>query len=259
LLCSCRALPCPASWTQRSGGVAWDGLAAKEFSPFLLSTWVLAWWRTVAEVRGMRVAVLWRDGQLVAGLPLQVGPRGWEAPVEHGTPPFYGMVAADDAARRQPDGSCAWRAAIPSRRGDAGVPVHRHHRILRGRRVEGENGSALAHHPKMGRFFAEFARNFHTAGMLRFSELMIDEQLAAVAVSVIHQERCYTLKIAYEFSGSEEEYERRFATGKRDRRRARVYRPNPAGGTRYVYRRRLRPLLRDIRRTASRGSAATAP
>jgi hypothetical protein len=153
---------------------------------------------------------------------------------------------------------------------------------------KGESGSALARHPKMGRFFAEFARNFHTAGMLRFSELMIDERLAAVALSVIHQERCYTLKVAYdeqrrrlgpgfilllamiercfelrldayEFSGSEEEYERRFATGKRDRRRVRVYRPNPAGGTRYVYRRRLRPLLRDIRRTASRGSAATAP
>jgi CelD/BcsL family acetyltransferase involved in cellulose biosynthesis len=340
----------------------WDWLAAEGPTPFLLSAWLLAWWRTVAAPEGLRIPVLWRDGRVVAGLPLHDGPRLWEAPVAHGTPPFFGMLAADQPARERlaaeivahaPDevrlhalladdpaldslvrtasgsGARAVVEHIPStlvidtsgafeeyRRGLSSkvrseigrlkrkaarehhlevtalaVPHDLESQWARALAIEaagwkGRNGGALLYRPPMAAFFSEFTREFHSAGALRLSELSLDGEVVAVAMSVIHRGRCFTLKVAYdethrrlgpgfillmamiercfelgldayEFSGAEEEYERRFATRRRDRRLLRLYGSGMRGRSRFVYRERLRPvaragvrLVRPRRRTA---------
>ena len=71
-------------------------------------------------------------------------------------------------------------------------------------------------------------------------------------------ERCFELGLrAYEFSGPEEEYERRFSNAERSRSGVRIYGPGVAGRSAYAYRRHLRPRLRDAR-AAARGVAGRA-
>ena len=52
-------------------------LASVERTPFLTFAWLDAWYRAFAPGRGLLVAVLWRDGELVGGLPLLTGWRRW--------------------------------------------------------------------------------------------------------------------------------------------------------------------------------------
>ena len=340
----------------------WDGLAAQDAMPFLMSSWLLAWWRTLAGPRGLRIAVLRRDGELVAGLPLWDGPRLWESPVKFDVPPLAGMLAIDDAARARlaaeliaaappemmlralPAGEPAldslltaarqagcrtlvepmgaalvtettgsiddYRAGLSSKvRSEVGRlrrKAEREHAFelsaiatphdldaqwasalaLEAAGWKGANGTAVLCRPEIEAFFAELTREFHARGALHISELSLDGQLAAVALSIVHQERLFTLKVAYdethrrlgpgfvllmamiercfelglrayEFSGPEEEYERRFATSERGRCLARIYRPGVVAGSRYLYRRRLRPILRDARAATRNGRAGT--
>jgi CelD/BcsL family acetyltransferase involved in cellulose biosynthesis len=339
----------------RFGAIAadWDRLAAAETTPFLLSSWLLLWWRTLAGPRGLRIAALWRDGELVAGLPLRDGARRWESPVRFDVPPLAQMLAADDAARARlaaelvasvpgelelralPDddatlesllGAVAgtrcrtaiepmstalvtdttgsfedYRAGLSSKvRSEVGRlrrKAEREHAFeltaiepphdldaqwsraleLEAAGWKGRNGTALLNRPEIRGFFDGLVQEFHAAGSLRLSELSLDGELAAVALSIVHRERLFTLKVAYdeqhrrlgpgfvllmamiercfelgleayEFSGPEEEYERRFATGERGRCLLSVYRPGVVAGSRYVLRQKVRPILRDARR-----------
>jgi CelD/BcsL family acetyltransferase involved in cellulose biosynthesis len=140
---------------------------------------------------------------------------------------------------------------------------------------KGRKGTAILCAPETERFYRRVARDFHAGGSFRISELSLDGELAAMALSIVHSNRAFTLKVAYderhrrlgpgfvllmamiercfelgldayEFSGMDEEYERRFATGERPHRRLRIYRPGAANGARYVYHRRVRPLLKDV-------------
>jgi hypothetical protein len=139
---------------------------------------------------------------------------------------------------------------------------------------KGRSGTAILCRPQIKTFFEELTRGFDRAGALRLSELSLDGRLAAMALSIVHDERLFTLRVAYdeehrrlgpgfvllmamiercfelglrayEFSGTEEEYERRFATSERARCRVRVYRPGIATGSRYLYRGVVRPRLRE--------------
>jgi CelD/BcsL family acetyltransferase involved in cellulose biosynthesis len=330
----------------------WDRLAAQDGTPFLLSSWLLVWWQTLAGRDGLRIAVLWRDGEVVAGLPLRNGPRRWESPARFDVPPLVRMFAVDDAARERlateviagapaemllralPDGDPAldslvaaagkarcrtvvepmgaalvtdttgsvedYRAGLSSKvRSEVGRlhrKAEREHALelttietphdldaqwaralaLEAAGWKGRNDTAVLCRPEIEAFFDGLTREFHAAGTLRMSELSLDGQLTAVAMSIIHQERLFTLKVAYdenhrrlgpgfvllvamiercfdlglrayEFSGPEEEYERRFATSERGRCLLHVYKPGVVAGSRYVYRRRVRPVLRDAR------------
>jgi CelD/BcsL family acetyltransferase involved in cellulose biosynthesis len=138
---------------------------------------------------------------------------------------------------------------------------------------KGRAGTAILCRPEIEAFFRRLTRDLHGTGKLRISELGVDGESAAMALSVLHRERLFTLRVAYderhrqlglgfvllmamiercfelglrayEFCGTEEEYERRYATGERARRRLRLYQPSLVTGPRYLYRRDLRPILR---------------
>jgi hypothetical protein len=138
---------------------------------------------------------------------------------------------------------------------------------------KGRAGTAITSSPKTEQFYRQVARECHASGALRVSELTLDGALAAMAISIIHQGRAFTLKVgyderhralgpgfvlltamiercfelgleAYEFSGPDAEYERRFATSHRVYKGLRIYRPGPLNAARYVHHRQVRPALR---------------
>jgi CelD/BcsL family acetyltransferase involved in cellulose biosynthesis len=59
-------------------GAAWDGLvrAMPRPSPFLLHGWVLEWWRHYCDGLELATEVAYRDGRLVAVLPMVIRRRG---------------------------------------------------------------------------------------------------------------------------------------------------------------------------------------
>jgi hypothetical protein len=61
-------------------------------------------------------------------------------------------------------------------------------------------------------------------------------------------EKCFELGLeAYEFSGAEADYERRFATAEHRRCRLHIYRRGPLGSLRYAVHRWLRPPAERLR------------
>ncbi|MBV9214427.1 MAG: GNAT family N-acetyltransferase [Actinobacteria bacterium] len=335
----------------------WDALAGEQEMPFLLSSWLVPWWRGFGTARGLRVAVLWRDGGVGAGIPIWDGRRTWEAPVAEAMPPFCSMMATDDAARLRlaeqviaavpaetflralaADGPTLeallgaaerrglptiaeempgtlltetagslddYRAGLSSKvRSEVGRlqrKAAREHDLeiaalepprevaqqwrglleLEASGWKGESRTAILHKPEVRTFFDGLIDAFHATGALRLSELSLDGRLVATAMSLVHRGRVFTLKVAYdeshrrlgpgfvllmamiercfelgldayEFSGTEEEYERRFATAERPRRRLRIYGAGPVGRARYVYRRSVRPRLGATRAAARR-------
>lgn len=145
---------------------------------------------------------------------------------------------------------------------------------LEARGWKGRDGTAAVSRPDTARFFRTLARNFHAIGGLRISTLTLDGELAAMGIGIVHSRRLFTLRVAYEerhrhlgpgfmllvatierccdtelaayeFCGSSEEYERRFATGEHIHRHVRMYGPSFAGAARYAYRREIRDRLRD--------------
>lgn len=138
---------------------------------------------------------------------------------------------------------------------------------------KGRAGTAILCSSATHRFVRALARDFHALGRFRISELSLDGQLAAMALSIVHGGRVFTLKVAYdehhrrlgpglillmamiercfelgldgyEFCGSPYSYERRFANDERSFYRVRIYRRDPINAGRYIYRRHLRPPLR---------------
>jgi CelD/BcsL family acetyltransferase involved in cellulose biosynthesis len=138
---------------------------------------------------------------------------------------------------------------------------------------KGDRGTAIISAPETEQFYRQIARDFDAIGAFRLSELWLDGELAAMAFSIIHRRRAFTLKVAYderhrrlgpgfillmemiercfeigldayEFSGPDAQYQRRFATGERRHTRLRIYRPAAVNAARYVYHRRLRPVIR---------------
>jgi CelD/BcsL family acetyltransferase involved in cellulose biosynthesis len=79
----------------------WDALAAEHATPFLLHAWLAPWWEAFAPADAeLRVAVLWRDGELVAGLPLMAVDGALEALANWHTPVF-GAIARDAEAEQE--------------------------------------------------------------------------------------------------------------------------------------------------------------
>jgi Acetyltransferase (GNAT) domain len=138
---------------------------------------------------------------------------------------------------------------------------------------KGRAGTAISCSPDTEQFYGHIARAFHAAGTLRISELSLDGELAAMALSILHGRRVFTLKVgyderhrrvgpglllltamiercfelgleAYESSGPDEAYERRFATAQRAYHLVQVSRRTPLGVARHTYRRQVRPSLR---------------
>jgi CelD/BcsL family acetyltransferase involved in cellulose biosynthesis len=326
---------------------AWDQIAEGERTPFLMSSWIQAWYAAFAAPGGMLIVAVWRDNTLVGGLPLHTGWRRWDAAANDHTPEF-GLLATDADARRRVvaevlaqsnalnlaglvgDGHTftavletarrmgrwslvepgnvsliaettssieKYRAGLSSKvRSELGRLHRKSQReheltitpLARPRDLErqltqafsleasgwkGRAGTAITCAPQTERFYRQIAREFHAAGTLRMSELSLNGTLAAMAISIIHQQRLFTLKVgyderhrplgpgfvllmamiercfelgldAYEFSGPDAEYERRFATTHRAYRRLRVYRPGPVNAARYIFHEQARPALR---------------
>jgi CelD/BcsL family acetyltransferase involved in cellulose biosynthesis len=326
---------------------AWDQIAEGERTPFLMSSWLRAWYEAFAAPRDMLIGAVWRDNTLVGGLPLHTGWRHWDGTANDHTPEF-GLLATDAAAGRrvvaevlaqsnalnltglvgdgdtftgvlkQARGMGRWslvepgnvslitettgsieeyRASLSAKTRSELGRLHRKSQreheltitaLARPRDLErqltqafsleasgwkGRAGTAMACSPQTERFYRQIAREFHAAGTLRMSELSLDGTLAAMAISIVHQRRVFTLKVAYderhrplgpgfvllmamvercfelgldayEFSGPDEEYERRFATTHRAYRRLRVYRPGPVNAARYIFHQQARPALR---------------
>jgi hypothetical protein len=75
---------------------AWDALAQDEPDPFLCHAWFDGWW-AAHPARDARVASVWRAGELVAGLPLMLGPQGAEGFGEPLLAPFRPLARDEQA------------------------------------------------------------------------------------------------------------------------------------------------------------------
>ncbi len=142
---------------------------------------------------------------------------------------------------------------------------------------KGRRGTAILCSPAMERFYRSIARSFEVAGALRFSEIAIKERPIAFELQLQHAGRLFVLKRgyderyrrlgpgmvlqgavivrcfelgleAYEFLGEDEPHKRRFATSERTHCTLRSYQRRPVSGARYLYRRRVRPVLKRVYR-----------
>jgi CelD/BcsL family acetyltransferase involved in cellulose biosynthesis/predicted RNA methylase len=154
--------------------------------------------------------------------------------------------------------------------------------ILRGafeveaRGWKGAAGSAVLRQPAMFEFFCELGRHYAARGALLVRRLRVGEEIAAVHVGVLQDQRCYELKIGFdekfarqspgvlltldclqdgvrrglrthEFLGSAADWQEPFATAERPLRNLALYPLNARGltalardGARFVARRGLR-------------------
>jgi len=77
--------------------VEWEELASLEPDPFLRYAWVSAWWSEFGSGPDddVRVCAVWREAELVAGIPLQVrGDRALTLAKEHTVP--FRLLARDE-------------------------------------------------------------------------------------------------------------------------------------------------------------------
>lgn len=157
------------------------------------------------------------------------------------------------------------------------APVALEEELRRGFEVEasgwkGAAGTAIVSKPQTDHFYRSIARSFHAIDGLRLSAVHFGDRLVAFDLCLLHAnrlwllktgfdeshrrlapglvmrlrivERCYELGLeGHELLGDDSEWKRKFATGERHHRTARLYRPRPDGAARYVYRRALRPKL----------------
>lgn len=164
------------------------------------------------------------------------------------------------------------------------APVDLEEDLQRGFEVEasgwkGAAGTAIISSPETDIFYRSVARSFSALGGLRLSGITFGDRLVAFDLSLLHAnrlwllktgfdeshgrlapglvlrlrivERCYQLDLeGHEMLGDDSEWKRKFATGERHHRTARLYRPRPDGAARYAYRRALRPHLAAAYRSA---------
>jgi CelD/BcsL family acetyltransferase involved in cellulose biosynthesis len=124
------------------------------------------------------------------------------------------------------------------------------------------------------RFYRWVAGGYHRLGELRLSKIVLDGELAAFDLCLLHANRLWTLKGSYneayrryspgmvlllleiehsfelgleavELLGGNEDYKLAFATSDRDHLRFRAYRRRPGSLARFAYRRWARPVLRQ--------------
>ena len=138
---------------------------------------------------------------------------------------------------------------------------------------KGREGTAILADESTAAFYRDLARAFHERGELRFSALRVDGRLVAFDFALLHENRYFLLKTAYdeelrklgpglvmrraviercfelgldahEFLGPDMEWKRLFATGARPHAVVRAYPRGPGGTARYAYRAQVRPRLK---------------
>ena len=153
---------------------------------------------------------------------------------------------------------------------------------LEARSWKGKRGTAILSDERTARFYRELAATFGAADQLRLSSIAVGGRMIAFDLSLLDHGRLWTLKGAYdeqfsryapgivltlaevkrcfelglealELLGDDDEWKRKFATSWRDHTSVRAYRLRPAPATRYLYRRLLRPVLRDAYRRSGLG------
>ena len=137
---------------------------------------------------------------------------------------------------------------------------------------KGEAGTAIDSAKETALFYRSVASAYHRLGELRLSTIVLDGELAAFDLCLLHSSRVWTLKTSYndsyrrlspgnvlllleiersfelgleavELLGGFEDYKVPFATSKRDHLRFRAYRRRPGPLARFAYRRWARPAL----------------
>jgi CelD/BcsL family acetyltransferase involved in cellulose biosynthesis len=153
---------------------------------------------------------------------------------------------------------------------------------------KGATGTAIVSAEETSRFYRSVARAYHRLGQLRLSTVVLDGELAAFDLCLLHGGRLWTLKGAYDESyrrlspgmvlllweiersfelgleavellGDIEEYKLAFATSEREHRRFQAYRRRPASLARFAYRRWARPVLRHGYRQVPRSRSNGGP
>ncbi|MGH2781034.1 MAG: GNAT family N-acetyltransferase [Thermoleophilaceae bacterium] len=144
---------------------------------------------------------------------------------------------------------------------------------LEARGWKGKAATAIISDTRTEAFYRRLAERFHASGELRFSTLELEGRLVAFDLALVHADRYWLLKTAYdeswarfgpgmalrvsviqrcfelgleahEFLGDDMEHKRRFSTSERRHQGIRSYSRRPRSALGYVYRRRARPVLR---------------
>jgi CelD/BcsL family acetyltransferase involved in cellulose biosynthesis len=82
----------------RAVAAAWDRLAERGRTPFLLHGWLSDWWAAFGDGLALRTCVVWRDGEVAAALPLAASGRRRLEAVANSHSPEFGTLAADHEA-----------------------------------------------------------------------------------------------------------------------------------------------------------------
>jgi CelD/BcsL family acetyltransferase involved in cellulose biosynthesis len=138
---------------------------------------------------------------------------------------------------------------------------------------KGEAGTAIVSSPDTEAFYRGIARAFADRGELRLSRIVLDGEVAAFDLCLLHRGRLYLLKTgfderfrklapglvmrlstiercfelgldAHELLGEESEWKLKFATGERAHVGLRLFPRTPAGAARRLYRAKARPALK---------------
>jgi CelD/BcsL family acetyltransferase involved in cellulose biosynthesis len=140
---------------------------------------------------------------------------------------------------------------------------------------KGRAGTAIDSAPDTRRFYESVARGFDELGQLRLCSLRVDGRLAAFDLGLVDDrgfhlvktaydeelrtlspglvlrllvvERCFELGIDHDFLGDDMPYKRLFSNGEREHRMLLAHRRGVEGAARWLWRRHLRPRLRDAR------------
>jgi CelD/BcsL family acetyltransferase involved in cellulose biosynthesis len=142
---------------------------------------------------------------------------------------------------------------------------------------KGEAGTAILSNPDTAAFYTEIATAFSYRDELRLSRIVLDGEVAAFDLCLLHRGRLYLLKTgfderfrklapglvmrlsviercfelgleAHELLGEESEWKAKFATDKREHVNALAYGRGPAGFLRRSYRGVLRPKMKKAYR-----------
>jgi CelD/BcsL family acetyltransferase involved in cellulose biosynthesis len=155
---------------------------------------------------------------------------------------------------------------------------------LEARGWKGKAGTAILSSQETARFYHSLGMHFHATGKLMLSRMFVDGRLAAFDMSLLHGNRLFLLKTAYdevqrrlapglvlrlsiiercfelgleahELLGDAEPWKQKFATTERAHSALRSYPRRPLAAVRYGYRGAVRPALKWARRrTISRSS-----
>lgn len=140
---------------------------------------------------------------------------------------------------------------------------------------KGRSGTAILDDERTAGFYRDAAAGYADAGLLRLSYLRVDGDMTAFDLAVLDGgaylllktaydeslralapgmalrlavvERCFELGVDHDFLGDDMPYKRVFSTTERRHLAVRAFRRAPVGVAGWLWRRRIRPALRDIR------------